>query len=232
MAKIRDLIIKPSKRKPCEVTALDGETILQFDLRLLRGDETVTIEREARAFAATNGVSEVKQDDVLYLRGRMVSTLLAACTDNETPADKPEAYFSDAAEIRRLLDDARIAYIYQEQVALQTEYAPSPGVLPFEDFIKLVWASREENEKGGDPERPFVGLPYRKATSFAAIAALALTTPMLPQSLFGSATPTPSPEDTGSSSTSLQTSEPADGSTETTAVPTEDTGARPTGEPK
>lgn len=228
MAKIRDLILKPSKRKPCAVTALDGETVLTFDLRLLRGDETVTIEREARAFAAANGAPEAKQEDVLYLRGRMVGTLLAACTDNETPADKPEAYFSDAAEIRRLLDDARIAYIYQEQIAFQTQYAPSPGVLPYEDFVKLVWASREENEKGGDPERPFVGLPYRKVTSFAAIAASALTTPMLPQLLFGSVTPTPSPEDTGSSSTSSQTSEPADGSTETTAVPAEDKGSEET----
>lgn len=224
MAKIRDLIIKPSKRKPCQVTALDGETILSFDLRLLRGDETVTIERDARAFAVANGVTEAKQEDVLYLRGRMVGTLLAACSDNESPAEKPEAYFADAAEIRRFLDDARIAYIYQEQVAFQTEHAPSPGVLPYDDFIKLVWASREENEKGGDPERPFVGLPYRKVTSFAAIAASALMTPMLPQLLFGSPTPTPSPEDTGSSSTSLPTSEPADGSTDT-AKPAEEKGS-------
>lgn len=214
MGKIRDLIIKPTKRRPCEVTALDGETILQFDLRLLSADETVVVEREARAFAKANGVEKVEQSDGLYLRGLAVCTILLACTDNESPIAAPEPFFENAVQVRRFLDDARIAYVYEKQRAYQSEFSPTPDKCTYEEFVKLVWAARKEAQQGGDPERPFAGLPYRKLTDFAQNAALVLTTPTLPELLFGSQTPAPSPDDSPSSSPSVRISAAEDSSTE------------------
>lgn len=220
MGKIRDLIIKPARRQPCEVTALDGKTLLQFDLRLLSADETVVVEREARAFAKTNGVEKVEQGDGFYLRGLAVSTLLLACADNESPLEAPEPFFANPAEVRRFLDDARIAYVYEKQRAFQSELSPTPDKCSYEEFVGLVWQTRKEAQQGGDPERPFVGLPYRKLTDFAQNAALVLTTPTLPELLFGSPTPTPSPDDSTSSSSSVLLSETRDSSTGTSDSPT------------
>lgn len=220
MGKIRDLILKPARRRPCEVTALDGETLLRFDLRLLTGDESVTVEKDARAFAKANGVEKVDGSDGLYLRGLMVSTLLLACTDNDSPITAPEPYFDNAVQVRKLLDDARIAHVYEKQRGFQSEFSPTPDKCSYDEFVALVWKTREEARTGGDPERPFVGLPYRKLTDFAQNAALVLTTPTLPELLFGSPTPPPSPGDSTSSSSSVRISDEETSSTEPNSLST------------
>ena len=186
MPRLKDILIKPQRRHPCKVTALDGETALPFELRLLNGEESSLIEDKARAAAKAAGIESPKPEDGPYLRVRMAETGLAAATDSDSPIDKPEPFFANLAEVRRHLDDARIAYVYQEQRAFQSKFAPVPETASFDEFIQLTWASVQEAQKGGDPERPFVGLPYRKLTSFAMSAASVLTQPTLPALLFGS----------------------------------------------
>lgn len=188
MPTIRDFIYKPQRRHPCSVVALDGETVLPFELRLLNADETGGIEDRARAAAEAAGYKEPKPEDGPWLRTRMAETVLAAATDKDSPLEKPAPFFGSVAEVRRWLDDARIAYVYQEQRAFQSKYAPTPETASFDEFVYLVWASTKEAQQGGDPERPFVGLPFRKLTSFAANAASVLTQPTLPGLLFGSLT--------------------------------------------
>ncbi len=209
MAKIKDILVKPTRRKPVRVTALDGETILPFELRILPGEDTAAIEDRALASVKGAGGADPKPDNATYKRALMVETILVAATDADSPLDKPEPFFSTAAEVRHFLDDARIAHVYQEQRAYQSEFAPVPEKLDFEDFIQLTWAATKEAQKGGDPERPFVGLPYRKLTSFCANAASTLTAPTLPQLLFGSLTP-PGQDGTSDSSSSSSGSASAD----------------------
>jgi len=191
MPRLRDLILKPSRRHPCPVTALDGETLLPLELRLLDvGDVTAAL-REGRAYAKKNGVEAPAADDVLFARGKMIHTLLLACCDPDSPLDKPVRFFDDVEQIERMLDDARIAYVYQEQQDFQGEFSPSPvGVRP-EEFVTLVTACADEWKKGpeGDPERPFAGLPSRKLRSFAAqlVGPYMMLTEL--RSQLGSATP-------------------------------------------
>lgn len=186
MAKLRDVILEKPRRKACSVDALDGATKLRFALRLLNGAEFKAVEERARLALGLD--KQPPPEDTLYAREKMVQTLLLACVDDETPLESPEPYFADAAEVLRVLDDARITHVYQEQRVFQSEFAPVVERCSFDDFVKLTWASVEEATKGGDPERPFAGLPYRKLVSFATNAAAALTSPGLPQLLFGSPT--------------------------------------------
>ena len=94
----------------------------------------------------------------------------------------------------------------EDQRAFQSEFAPVPEVCTYEEFVKLTWASVEEAQKGRDPERPFVGLPYRKLVNYAKNSAAALTTSGLPQLLFGSPT-TPGGDGSPSSASSSSSSE-------------------------
>lgn len=207
MPSIRDFLYKPPRRHFIEVTALDGETVLPFDLRLLSADDTSAIEDKARDAAKAAGIADPKPEDGPYLRTRMTETVLSAATDKDSPLNKPEPFFRTAAEVRQWFDDARIAFVYQEQRAFQQKFAPQPESTDYEEYVRLVHASVKEAQSGGDPERPFVGLPYRKLTSFAAISVGVLTSPTLPQLLFGSLIP-PGPDATSVSLSSSPGAEP------------------------
>lgn len=180
MARARDLILKPKDLRPCTVTALDGETLMSFGLRLLPSSDTRAVVVGAREYARAAGSTDPKPDDVMYVRGLWVHTILAACMDTDAPAER---YFSDVEQIERLLDDARLAYVFQAQRDYQAEYAPSPEGIAPEEFPVLVAAITEEWKKGGDPERPLASLPPRKLRSFTSQLAytLSLQTEMLSQ---------------------------------------------------
>lgn len=182
--KLKDLRFAKPRREPCSVPSLQDSTTLDFALRLLTGEESRDVERRARK---TAGTDSPKPDDALYQHARMVERLLLACIDKDVE-DAEEPFFANEREVLHHLDDARIAYVYFEQLGFQTKHAPALDACSYDDFIRLTWASVEEAQKGGDPERPFVGLPYRRLTSFAASAASALTSPALPGLLFGSLT--------------------------------------------
>lgn len=186
--KLKDLITGVTlPRQPCSITALDNVTALDFALRLVPGDESRKIEEQAREAAGVKAPEIPKADDVVYLQSRMVQTLLYACIDKDV-TEREEPFFASAAEVLRFLDDNRIAFVYAEQRAFQSRQAPPVDSCDPEEFIRLTWASVREAQRGGDPERPFVGLPYRKLTNFAMLAAGALTSPGLPALLLGSPT--------------------------------------------
>lgn len=203
MAKIKDIIVKPLRRRSVRVTALDGETVLPFELRLLPGEDSAAIEDRAREAAKAQGVAAPTKENGTYMRCLMVETILASAMDEESPLTKGEPFFATAAEVRHFLDDARIAHVYQEQRAYQSEFAPVPEDCSYEDFIQLTWAATREAQAGRDPERPFVGLPYGKLTSYCKSAASTLTTPTLPELLFGLPTLRGQDDTNGSSTSSL-----------------------------
>jgi len=210
MAKLKDVLFGKPRREPCSVPSLDGTSTLDFALRLLTGEESRTVELQARKVAGTNSP---KPEDALYQHARMVGRLMLACIDKDVEnADEP--FFANEKEVLQHLDDARITYVYFEQLGFQTKHAPPLESVDYEDFIRLTWASVQEAQKGGDPERPFVGLPYRKLTSFAARSAAALTSPALPQLLFGSPT-TPGAAGSPSSASSSESSSKPKSSTPT-----------------
>lgn len=182
--KLKDLRFAKPRREPCSVPSLQDSTTLDFALRLLTGEESREVERRARK---TAGTDSPKADDALYQHARMVERLLLACIDKDVE-DAEEPFFANESEVLRHLDDPRITYVYFEQLGFQTKHAPPLDACDYDEFIRLTWASVQEAQKGGDPERPFVGLPYRRLTSFAANAASALTSPALPGLLFGSPT--------------------------------------------
>jgi len=190
-------------RQPCSITALDNITALDFALRLVPGDESKAIEERARDAAGVKPPEVPKADDVVYLQARMVYTLLYACIDKDVE-DAEEPFFANAKEVLHFLDDNRISHVYTEQRAFQSQQAPSIESCDPEEFVRLTWGSVKEAQRGGDPERPFVGLPYRKLTSFAMLAAGALTSPGLPQLLLG--LPTTPGADTSANSKSSSTS--------------------------
>lgn len=202
--KLKDVILGVKlPRQPCSITALDNITALDFALRLVPGDESRAIEDRAREAAGIKSPEIPKPDDVVYLQARMVHTLLYACIDKDVE-EAEEPFFANAKEVLHYLDDNRIAFVYSEQKAFQSRQAPPVDSCEPEEFVKLTWASVKEAQRGGDPERPFVGLPYRKLTSFAMLAAGALTSPGLPQLLLG--LPTTPGADTSASSRSSSTS--------------------------
>ncbi len=172
MPRLRDIVFKPTRPAPCSVVALDGETKLDFAIRLLPSSDTRAAATQAREYAKKYGVSDPKPDDVLYLRGLWANTLLLACVDPDSPHESPVPYFDSAEQIERLLDDSRVALIYQAWRDHQLEHAPATDDLPPEQVVQLVVASADEWRAGGDPERPFVDMPSRTLRSFSAQLAL------------------------------------------------------------
>jgi hypothetical protein len=175
MARARELILKPQKRKPCAVKAIDGETELAFALALLSGDQTAKIVTAAADYAKSHGGTGAP-DDPQFLRGKYAHTLLASAIDLDSPESAPVAFFDDVAQIQRMLDDAWIVYACEQQRDFQLEYAPSPAGFKPEEFTVLIAASTEAWKRGADPEAPFVGLPPNTLRSLAATLVLRCTT--------------------------------------------------------
>lgn len=167
MAKARDIILGAPKRRPCSVTAIDGTTRLTFALVLLSSTDTAAIAAGARDYARSKGVADPKPDDALLLRGKHAHTLLRACIDPDI-TDHAEPFWEGVDQIERMLDDAAQVYVVQEQNDFQDEYAPIVDGCTPEQLVQLQAACMEEFRRGGDPERPFVGLPSRVLRSFSA----------------------------------------------------------------
>lgn len=168
MARAKDIILGAPLRRPCSVTAVDGITRLDLAVTLLPSTITSAIDDGARAYAKAKGVAEPKPEDAAFLRGKVAHTVLLSCVDPDSPGDAPVPFFDDVAQIERMLDDAAQVYIVQEQKDFQDEHAPIvEGVTP-EQYVQLQAACLEEFRRGGDPERPFAGLPLRVLRSFSA----------------------------------------------------------------
>jgi hypothetical protein len=163
----RDIILGAPKRQPCHVTAIDGATRLDFALTLLSSEASTKIAEGAREYAKARGVADPKPEDVLFLRGKWAHTILLAAVDPDSPLDSPEPYFDNVARIERMLDDAAQVHVVQEQKDFQDEHAPAGEGCTPEQFVLLQTACIDEFKKGGDPERPFVGLRPAVMRSFA-----------------------------------------------------------------
>lgn len=214
MAKLRDLIRGKPQRAQLSIPSLTDGDEMKFALRLLSGAETKLVEERARKTAGIIPPAVPRADDAIYQQAKMVERILLSAIDYEVE-DKDEPFFANVSEVLAHLDDTRIMHVYQVQMAFQSKAAPAVDECDFEEAIKLTYASMEEAQKGGDPERPFVGLPYRKLTSYSAKLAGMLTTwtPLL--SLLGSQTQ-PGTDDTKSLSNSSKNSEPKSSSEEMT----------------
>lgn len=208
MARARDLILKPQKRRSCTVKALDGETDLTFALVLLSAERTAKIVDEAIDFAKAHGGTGAL-DDPQFLRGKYTRTVLAAAVDPDSPENAPVPYFDDVAQIQRMLDDAWIVYAFEAQRDFQCEYAPSPAHVRPEDFVPLIAASTEAWKKGGDPERPFAGLPPSMLRSLSATLVLRCSTLTELLSQLGSRTESPSDDPASSTSSAPSSDEPS-----------------------
>lgn len=172
MARARDIILGTPKRRPCSVTAIDGATSLQFALVLLPSEASTKIAKGAREYAQARGVADPKPEDVLFLRGKWAHTILLATVDPDSPLETPAPFFDDVPQIERMLDDAGQVHVVQEQKDFQDEYAPAGEGLSPEEYTRLQASCIEEFKKGGDPERPFVGLRLRAMRSFATQSAV------------------------------------------------------------
>ena len=200
MARLRELVFKPTRPVPCSVIALDGATKLEFAIRLLPAYDTRSAAEQARIYAKAHGSPDPKPDDVMYLRGLWANTLLLACVDPDAPHESPVPYFDSVEQIERLLDDARVAFVFQAWRDHQMEHAPTAEGLTPEQVVQLIAASADEWRAGGDPERPFGALPSPTLRSFSAQLALRYSalTEMLSQ--FGSR----KPADTSTSSNTAE----------------------------
>lgn len=208
MGRAGTFILKPQKRRPCAVKAIDGETDLSFALVLLTARQTADVLTRAADYAKAHG-GTAAPDDPQFLRGRYAHTLLAAAVDPDSPENAPAAFFDDVPQIQRMLDDAWIVYACEQQRDFQLEYAPSPtGVRP-EDFTVLIAASTEAWKKGADPAAPFAGLPPSTLRSLAATLVLRCTTLTQLLSPTGSQTESPSDDPVSSTSSAPTSEEPS-----------------------
>lgn len=177
------------KRHPTKVIAIDGQTVIECDLRLLTTDDDAEIETAAIDYAVSHKEKEPRAGTPQYERGLMLHTLLRACVDNEVK-DRFEPYWRDLSQIGRLLDDGRAAVMFFEQRAFQKATSPNPqrGQRP-EEYLALLFESNAQREKGGDPALPFVDLPRGTLVSFAVESVRLLCSPPLTRSDSGSSRP-------------------------------------------
>jgi hypothetical protein len=193
MAKFEDILpalqATVQTRRPVKILAIDGQTEIRCDFRLLMTDDDAALEEAAVEYAIARKVRDPKPGNSQYERGLMLHTLLLACVDNEVK-DRFEPYFRTVEQIGRFLDDGRCAVLFFEQRAFQKEKSPNPqrGQRP-EDYLALVFDSNAEREKGGDPALPFVDLPRGMLVNFAVESVRLLCSPPLTRSDFGSGSP-------------------------------------------
>jgi hypothetical protein len=197
IASIAQLVQGRRAREPAEVTAIDGKTLIRCDVRILMPEDDADIEEAAVAYAEAHKVKEPKPGNTQYERGIMLHTLLRGCVDYEV-AERDEAYFASVEEIGKYLDDGRALVLYFQQRAFQKRVSPNPGSGDPSEYLRLLYESIAERAKGGDPARPFVGLPYGTLLNFSVESARLLSLLPQPKSESGSSNPTESGSSTSS----------------------------------
>lgn len=159
MAKFSSIIQGPRVRKTVELP-LPGATVdrdtgawvgptIKLDVRALRGDEHDTVLAESRKYAVSKGLTDPKEGDDLFERGRIIHTLLLACVDVDSPINEPAPFFASANEIlsSEVLTPEVLAYLYEHQQLWQDEVNPLLKSLSPVEFANAV-LSTAEGENG------------------------------------------------------------------------------------
>lgn len=185
-------------RERASVTALDGRTPIECDLRILMPEDDAAVEEGAVAYARAHKVESPLPGNTQYERGLVLHTLVRACLDYEV-ADREEPYFESVEEVERHLDEARMLVLFFAQRSFQKRLSPNPRSDDPGEFLRLLFASIRAKEAGEDPALPFVDLPRGTLVNFALQAVTALTAPLPQRSESGSSSPGASESSTSSS---------------------------------
>jgi hypothetical protein len=188
MPKFSSILQGAKARRRGEVLALDGQSKIEVDFRILTVRDDAEIERAAVAYARSKGVEVPTPGNSQYERGLALYTVLFACLDYEV-TDREERYFASIEEIDGAIDDSRLVTLYFQQRAFQKETSPNPGQADPITYLRLVYESFLATEEGKDPALPFVGLPYGMLVNFAVQSAHQLSRLLQPKSPSGSESP-------------------------------------------
>lgn len=175
-------------RERASVTALDGTTPIECDLRILMPEDDADIEEGAVDYARAHKVAAPLPGNTQYERGLVLHTLHRACIDYEV-ADREEPYFESVEEVEKHLDEARMLVLFYAQRSFQKRLSPNPRSDDPGQFLSLIYNSVKAREAGEDPALPFVDLPRGTLVSFALQAVTALTAPLPLPSASGSSSP-------------------------------------------
>lgn len=165
----------------------------------------VEIAKRAREFAESKG-GKPEKGQPEYEIGIHVFTILFACKDPDSPADKPEPYFASAEEIldeKHGLDRSRITLLFEHQMRVQEEYAPKVARnMTAVEFFDLLERTTEADEGA---ELPLERLP--RATQRTAVRGFALLAKSLLLDRSGDGQSSPGSEKSYEKSVSSSTSE-------------------------
>lgn len=102
----------------------DGQPIIALARPLMQNEEEEIL-AAALKDAEGNGLKSPKKGDDLYDAAVMVHTVARGYVDPDSPADKREHTFKDAAEVREWYGADEIGYLYERHEAHQNECSPS-----------------------------------------------------------------------------------------------------------
>ncbi|NUP08454.1 MAG: hypothetical protein HOW73_20585 [Polyangiaceae bacterium] len=177
MAKFNAVLKGTRAREPVTFTTLTGQEI-GCDLRILVGEDFDHILADAAKRTKELG-GEADENDPQYGYQIDVFTAARACTDPESPLDKPEPFFASAAELRENLDPDRIRLIAAQHRVFQDRVAPRPAGLSAEDFMRVII---ELDSTGEGEDHPFVTWRPRVQLSFVRILAKQWLSSLTPKS--------------------------------------------------
>jgi hypothetical protein len=110
----------------------------------------------ARAYAIKKGVADPKSGEPIYERALALHIVEASVFDAEHVPDKRIKFFDSIQQIEEVLDHDRVAMLFQWQRAWQREISPSPKGFSPQEYLRMVVATAEADEK---EEIPFDYLP-------------------------------------------------------------------------
>ncbi len=181
MAKFSAIAKGIRAREPVTFTTLDGREI-GCDLRILVGADDEAILAEATKRTKDNGGQTVDGDPQFAFQ-LDVQAVARACTDPESPPEKPEQFFANATEVLENLDRDRIQLLAAQQRLFQDRVAPRSAGLSPEDYMRTI-IELDSTPEGAD--HPFVTWRPRLQLTLVRTLAKQLVISLTHKSLSGS----------------------------------------------
>lgn len=153
MGKFSSIVAGPKRRRTITLPFVGAEydsiknewggPLDTLDIRCLLPHEYNLVVEQARAFAKSPHAMELRDDDELYERGRMLYTLLITCVDKDSPLDAPTSYFETVEQMQEshILLDSTLHYLYQHQRMWQEECSPIRANLSEEEYLAGIITS-------------------------------------------------------------------------------------------
>jgi hypothetical protein len=136
MAKFSAIAKGTRARESVTFTTLDGQEV-RCDLRILVGADDEAILAAATKRTKDNG-GETIDGDPQFAFQIDAQTVACACTDPESPPEKPEPFFANATELLENLDRDRIQLLAAQQRVFQDSVAPRSSGLSPEEYMRVI----------------------------------------------------------------------------------------------